>query len=150
VEVGAVERAFEELIEKAEKDSERDDLLTARVLFLTLMGSAVRRGEALGLHWRAVQLADPEGPTLRVEETWTRHAVDTPKSQAGNRTIALGSKVSAELFEHRRRSAFDGDDERVFCNPRTATRSILLATTPCSGGPSAGPRWRGPSGPATI
>jgi CO/xanthine dehydrogenase Mo-binding subunit len=56
---------------------------------------------------------------MRVEETWVRHAVDTPKSQAGLRTIALGARVAAELFEHRRRTAFSGDDERVFANPRT-------------------------------
>lgn len=84
-----------------------------------LLGTGLRRGEALGLRWREVRLADPEGPSLRVEETWTRHAVDTAKSRAGHRTIALGPKVAAELFDHRSRSPFDGDDEYVFCNPRS-------------------------------
>ena len=46
-------------------------------------------------------------------------AVDTPKSEAGHRTIALGRKLAAELFEHRARTQFDGEDERVFANPRT-------------------------------
>ena len=117
-EVGAVERAFDELILAAEKQ-DVDDRQTARVLFLVLMGTGVRRGEALGLRWRSVHLADPEGPTLRVEETLVRGRQDTPKSTAGERTIALGERVAAELFDHRARSAFSSDDERVFVNPRT-------------------------------
>jgi len=64
-----------------------------------------------------VHLADPEGAYLRVSETWVRYGVDTPKSQAGERTIALGQRVAAELFEQRARTAFMGDDERVFCSP---------------------------------
>lgn len=54
VEVGAVERALDELIEEAESDRERDDRRTCRVLFLTFMGTGIRRGEALGLRWRSV------------------------------------------------------------------------------------------------
>jgi integrase len=73
----------------------------------------------LGLRWHSVLLADPDGPVLRVEETWTRNANDTPKSAAGHRTIALGPRLAGELFEHRQRSPFQGDDERVFPNPRT-------------------------------
>ena len=38
-------------------------------------------------------------------------------SQAGARTIALGPKLAEELWQHRRRTAFAGDDERVFCHP---------------------------------
>jgi integrase len=89
----------------------------ARVVFLTLLGTGLRRGEVLGLRWRDVELADPEGALLRVRSTWVRGAEDTPKSEAGERTIALGSRVSDELFLHRGRSAFKGDDERVFGHP---------------------------------
>src|SRR5207244_1651124 len=32
---------------------------------------------------------------------------------------ALGPRLAGELFEQRGRTAFDGDDERVFPNPRT-------------------------------
>jgi hypothetical protein len=45
-----------------------------------------------------------------------RYGVDTPKSEAGERTIALGPRLAAELFEHRRRTWYAGDDERVFCS----------------------------------
>jgi integrase len=48
-----------------------------------------------------------------------RNAQDTPKSEAGRRTIALGGRVASELFDHRRRSPFKDDAERVFPNPRT-------------------------------
>jgi integrase len=84
---------------------------------LTVIGLGLRRSETLGLRWRDVDLADPDGAVLRVRETFVRGAVDTPKSEAGERTIALGPKVADELWQHRRRSRFDGDDERVFCHP---------------------------------
>lgn len=118
-EVGAIERAFDELIAGATSDRERDDRQTARLMFLLFIGTGIRHSEALGLRWRAVLLADPDGPVMRVEETFVRHAADTPKSQAGHRTIALGSRLAGELFEHRSRSRFEGEDERVLANPRT-------------------------------
>jgi integrase len=128
-EVAAVERSLDELIAEAGDEHERDDRLTARILFFTMMGTGVRRGEALGLRWRSVLLSDPDGPVMRVEETWVRHAADTPKSSAGTRTIALGPRLAAELFDHRRRTSFDADDERVFPNPRTGHALDLDAYT---------------------
>ena len=119
-EVGAVERAFAEMIEEA-KDEERTWREQARVIFLVAMGTGLRRGEVQGLRWLNVHLADPDGAYLRVSETWVRYGVDTPKSQAGERTIALGQRVAAELFEQRARTAFTGDDERVFCSPTRGT-----------------------------
>src|SRR5205823_3140772 len=77
--------------------------------------------EILGLRWRAVRLADPEGATLRVEETFVRGATDTPKSERGERTIALGGRLADELFQHRARTAYAGEDERVFCSPNRGT-----------------------------
>jgi integrase len=115
-----VERALAELAaEAAEDELERACREQACVVFLVVVGSGLRRGERLGLRWRNVRLADPDGPTLRVAETWVRGAEATPKSEAGERTIALGERLAGELFEHRRRSSFAGDDERVFCHPET-------------------------------
>jgi integrase len=116
VEIRAVERAFDELIEEAE-GAEREWRETCRVVFLVVYGVGLRAGELAGLRWRAVRLADPEGATLRVEETLVRGRVDTPKSEASTRTIALGSRLAEELFQHRRRSHYAGDDERVFVSP---------------------------------
>jgi integrase len=104
-------------MERTSLSEERAWREQARVVFLTLLGTGLRRGEVLGLRWRDVELADPEGALLRVRSTWVRGAEDTPKSEAGERTIALGSRVSDELFLHRGRSAFKGDDERVFGHP---------------------------------
>jgi len=117
VEIGRVERAFRELaVENPEEDAWIEQ---ARAVFLTVVSAGLRRGEILGLRWRAVSLADPAGATLRVRETWVRDQVDTPKSEKSERTIALGRRLAAELFEHRGRTAFEGDDERVFCHPKT-------------------------------
>ena len=118
-EVGRIERAFDDLIAEAETDRDRADIRVVRLMFLTMMGTAIRRGELLGLRWRAVFLADPDGPKIRIEETWVRSGVDTPKSAAGQRTIALGKRLAEELTVHLGRSPFSGDDERVFVNPRT-------------------------------
>jgi integrase len=118
-EIGRVARAFAELA-KAETDPlEHAWLEQARVVFLTVIGAGLRRGELLGLRWKDVALADPEGATLRVRETFVRNAIEAPKSEAGERTIALARVLAAELFDHRGRSSFDGDDERVFCHPLT-------------------------------
>lgn len=118
-EVTAVERAFDGLIVGAETDRDRDDLHSSRAMFMTMMATGVRRGELLGLRWRCVFLADPDGAHLKVEETYVRNAADTPKSVAGQRTIAIGRRLADLLFDQRQRSPFDSDDDLVFPNPRT-------------------------------
>jgi site-specific recombinase XerD len=117
-EVGRIERAFTELASEAE-GSERAWVEQARVAFLAVLFTGLRRGEVLGLRWRHVFLADPEGARLEVRETVVYGRAETPKSERAERTIALGPKLADELFEHRARSAFAGDDERVFCHPET-------------------------------
>jgi integrase len=114
-EIGAVERAFAELVDEAEGE-ERAWREQARVVFLTVVSAGLRCGEVLGLRWRDVALADPAGATLRVRETWVRGGPDTPKSEKSERTISIGH-LAGELFDHRARTAYAGDDERVFCNP---------------------------------
>ena len=115
VEVARVERAFVDLVNEA-KGEERAWREQARVVFLTVVSAGLRRGEVLGLRWRHVSLADPAGALLRVEETWVRGGIDTPKSEKSERTIALGERLASELFDHRARTAFAGDDERVFAS----------------------------------
>jgi integrase len=56
---------------------------------------------------------------LRVEETFVRNRAETPKSAASTRTIAIGPLIADVLFEHRGRSRFDADEDRVFCHLET-------------------------------
>jgi integrase len=116
-EVGRVVQAFDQLIAGAEGDA-LDDLITARAMFVVLIDSGIRRGEMLGLRWRHVSLADPDGPTIEVSETWTRNQIDTPKSNESRRNIAISGYCAEVLTEHLGRARFDGDDDRVFANPR--------------------------------
>jgi integrase len=106
-----VDKAFRALIEDASGE-ERRWREQVRVIFLTVIGAGLRRVEVLGLRWWDVSLADPAGPTLRVRETWVRSGRDTPKSEAGERTIALGNRLASELFDHRARTAYGADDDR--------------------------------------
>lgn len=79
----------------------------ARVAFLTLVLTGIRRSELRALRWRDVDLVDG---VLRVRDS---------KSEEGVRSIALPPRLAEELWQHRRRSPFDGDDERVFYSPKT-------------------------------
>jgi hypothetical protein len=51
-----------------------------------------------------------ENPVAKVD----RPRKPPPKSDAGERTIALGRVLAAELFDHPARSRFQGDDVRPF------------------------------------
>lgn len=115
-EIGRVSNAFLELAEKTDDERRRKWLLQSRVLFMVSVACGLRRGELLGLRWRHVDFVDV---VLRIEETWVRGAVDTPKSEAGERTIAVSQVIASELFDHRARTAFEGDDELLFCHPET-------------------------------
>lgn len=118
VEIGLVARAFAELAGAAVDEAERTWILQARVVFITVIAAGLRRGEILGLRWRDVELADPSGAVLRVRETWVRNQVDSPKSEAGERTIPLDKVLAEELWQHRRRTAYRADRDRVFCHPQ--------------------------------
>lgn len=82
----------------------------ARLVFLTLVLTGVRRFELQALRWRDVDLI---GNVLRVVES---------KSEEGERSIALSPMLAEALWQHRRVSAFKGDDELVFCHPRRGSR----------------------------
>ena len=118
--VRRIEREFAAFAEETDGE-ERAWREQARVIFLIDVIAGPRRGEILGFHWRDVDLAEPTGAVLRVRETWVRAANETPKSEAGERTIPLGPWLAEELWQHRRRTNFVGDDERVFCSPTKGT-----------------------------
>jgi integrase len=96
VEVGRVLRAF--------TDEQ------ARVMFLTLVLTGVRRFELLALRWRDVDLVES---VLRVRES---------KTEDGERAIALSPILVEAVVAHPERSAFKGADELVFCHPKCGSR----------------------------
>ena len=106
-EVREVEKAYRALTEEAELGMERDYLLVHRVAFLTLMLTGLRQHELRALRWRDVDLI---GNVLRVADS---------KTEDGIRSIAIPPALAEELWQLRRRSAFQGEDERVFCHPDT-------------------------------
>jgi integrase len=81
----------------------------ARVVFLTLVLTGVRRSELQALRWRDVDLLDG---VLRVRDS---------KTEEGIRAIALAPALVSGLSEHYRRTSFKGDDELVFCHPERGT-----------------------------
>ena len=102
----------------------------ARIAFLTFVLTGVRRAELQALRWRDVDLIEN---VLRVAES---------KTETGLRAIALTPGLHEELWQHRRRSAFKGDDERVFCHPDRGT----IYRYESSSGRSRGPGWNGRRG----
>jgi integrase len=117
VEIAAVMRAFEELIGEAGNEVERAWRQTAKAMAVTMQYAWLRRGELLGLSWGDIELHHPHGPRLHVRQTWVRGRGGKPKTDDGRRTIALAPQLAEELWQHRRRSDFKGEDERVFCHP---------------------------------
>ena len=116
--VARVQTAFAELERDADGD-ERAWMRQAGQAFVVIYSTGIRRGELMGLRWRHVQLADPEGPTLQVEETFVSDRVDTPKSIASERTIALGPVAADALFARYGDTAYGADADRVFCHDGT-------------------------------
>jgi integrase len=117
-EIGRVLRAFGELIDEA-TGARREDLEACRMAFALMVDSGIRKAEALGLRWSRVFLADPNGPRLRIEETFTCNRWDTPKSEAGKRTIEISDTVAAMLMDYRAVTPYKADHAPVLCNPRT-------------------------------
>jgi integrase len=77
----------------------------ARAVFLTLVLTGIRRGELQALRWRDVDLVEN---VLRVRDS---------KTEEGVRAIALSPALAEALWQHRRQTDYQGDDERVFCHP---------------------------------
>jgi integrase len=82
----------------------------ARAVFLVLMLTALRNSEVRGLKWRDVDLVDC---VLRVRDS---------KTEDGIRSIALTPTLAEALWQHRRRSAFQGDGEYPFAHPERGSR----------------------------
>lgn len=117
VEIDRLGRAYDELARET-TEQERAWWLLAKAIVFTALGTALRRGELLGLRWRSVNLLEGK---IDVREAYVRGEVTTPKSKASRRMIELGPQTLGVFEEQWRRSVFRGDDEYVFAHPEKGT-----------------------------
>jgi integrase len=96
-----------------------------RTAYLLLATSGMRRGEALGLRWRDLDL-DGGRASIRQTVIAVKHTamLGTPKTAKGRRTITLDKGTVAALREHRKQQAAERlligpgwtDTDLVFCH----------------------------------
>jgi integrase len=95
---------------------------TDRVLFMTAAFTGLRQGELFALRWRDV---DWRAMRIRVRRSYARKRAGReaqfgkPKSRRSTRSVPMHDRVGAELELHYQRSAYQGDDDLVFCHPHT-------------------------------
>lgn len=113
VEISRLTAAYDQLAAEADAD-ERQWWLLAKAIVLVALGSALRRGELLGLRWGAVDLLEGK---LEVREAIVRGKQTTPKSRASRRMLELGARTRAVLEHQWQQSRHRDDDDLVFCHP---------------------------------
>jgi integrase len=104
--------------ELAVRDDEAAWWTMTRRMVLVVLGTAIRRGELLGLRWGDVDLLNRR---LEVRQAWVRNAMTTPKSCASRRSIEFGLKTAAALEEQFRATAYKADHALVFGHPELGT-----------------------------
>jgi integrase len=116
-EIARLGNAYDELIAQV-SESERPWWSLAKAIVFTALGTALRRGELIGLRWGAVNLLEAK---IEVRETFVRGRFTTPKSRASRRVVELGPRTLAVLEEQWRRTAYRADDDLVFGHPTKGT-----------------------------
>lgn len=116
-EIARLANAYDELIAEA-AETEREWWALAKAIVLTALGTALRRGELIGLRWSAVNLLEAK---IEVRETFVRGRFTTPKSRASRRVVELGPRTLAVLEEQWQRTAYRSDDDLVFGHPTKGT-----------------------------
>jgi integrase len=95
---------------------------------VTMQYAWLRRGELLGLRWSAVELANPDGARLHVRETIVRGHRGDPKTDDGERTIALDDPLAEQLWQHQRRSSYGSRVTSSSAIPRRGRRSARVTS----------------------
>jgi integrase len=116
-EIARLANAYDDLIAEASED-ERHWWSLAKAILLTALGTALRRGELVGLRWGAVNLLEAK---IEVRETFVRGRFTTPKSRASRRVVELRPRTLAVLEEQWQRTSYRGDDDLVFGHPTKGT-----------------------------
>jgi integrase len=82
------------------------------------LGTAMRRGEIIGLRWGDVELLERR---LHVRQTIVRGKIVTPKSRSSRRTMELGPRTATVLDEVWQASRYRSDGSLVFGHPQNGT-----------------------------
>ena len=95
-----------------------DDVLgpTERVLYLAATMTGMRQGELRALRWRDI---DWMAGRVRVRRNYVRGEYGTPKSKRSSRSVPLADRVAGDLERHYQASAYQADEDLVFCHPHT-------------------------------
>ncbi len=117
VEIARLSVAYDELAAET-TEREHEWWLLAKAIVVTALGTALRRGELIGLRWRSVNLLDGK---IEVREAFVRGEFTTPKSRASRRVVELGPRTLAVLEEQWRRTEYRADDDLVFGHPTKGT-----------------------------
>jgi integrase len=88
----------------------------ARAAFLTFVLTGIRNAELVAMRWRDVDLIE------------NRLSIPYSKSETGIRVVSIPPMLAEELWQVRRRSGFQGDDERVFCHPERGSAYRIAPT----------------------
>jgi integrase len=91
---------------------------TDHALYLTGAMTGLRQGELVALRWIDI---DWEAGRIRVRRNYTRQRFGTPKAKRSSRSVPMIDRVAGELERHFKRSAFQGDEDLVFCHPQTGS-----------------------------
>jgi integrase len=120
VEIARVLSAYRERETDADDEEQRVWWALARRVFTVAVGTGLRRGELLGLHWGDVSMLDRR---LSVRQAWVRGEMTTPKSRTSRRVLDLEERghVLAALEEQYEASRYRTDDSLVFCHPALGT-----------------------------
>src|SRR6266508_5641018 len=116
-EIARLANAYDELTAEA-SEPERQWWSLGKAVVLTALGTALRRGELVGLRWSAVNLLEAK---IEVRGTFVRGRFTTPKSKASRRVLELGPRTLAVLEEQWRGTAYRADDDLVFAHPTKGT-----------------------------
>jgi len=113
-----------DLLLKAVPDDDLGNL--ERILYEFAAYTGLRQGELMGLRWMDI---DWSAWRVRVRKNFVRGEHSTPKSLRGSRSVPLAESIAAKLEKYFQQSAWQQDQDLVFCHPATGKpydRSKLL------------------------